>query len=695
MHLISPSIVKRARPKVLVLLVLLGGWTFLWKVPWQPWLTAWPWLRLIVAVLMFSLPGICLQHAVYKGVAASVSRPLTLGFAISVGVTGLLGLLASLGHFSFGFVGGGLFVAGAVGLLMLVIGGVSLPKKRLELTAQMWSLAEVLPVLVAIVLAGRLCWATQIHGDDFTYNAYITHFEHSKGLGFNDIFFDLDRRAITRFWLAFWPLTEAVIAHNSQLHGLELTSIYLGPALAALSLLAVFELSRSVGLSRPSAYVALVAQFASLLLLTYKDQAGTVFFNRLTQDKLVAAFVLAPILFRLVVDFLRGPKWQCLGLLILVGLGLALTHPVILGIACLISAFYALLDLTAFRKVNAAAVLLCALLAIVTLPFALRFADVWSQRIAYKIEDASFDAREASRLEILEDNRFYGVNGGLVRGMPFGVVVAAGFVALLQWRRNPASRYVIASLLVVGSAAVPYTGWLLGLAITPAMLWRVPWLTPFGVGAALLVASAINFLMHKVPQIGRQKTRVTRIVTLSAQLILLMLVGVAYVRPVPARKYLESLAPQEAWAWPRGYDDLTSIGRQLDALIPERAVVVGGDQRTNDFIPSLSTKAEMVVFRHERYTRSLGSFSEEEAANRWDAWSKMVGPDTPAVERMSALMDYQVEFILLREDPPWMQSLVSRFPQRFELVSKSGELHLYQIIPSNSEYSIPLVLDRW
>lgn len=688
MHLISPSIVKRAFPRVLVLLVVLGGWTFLWKVPWQPWLTAWPWLRLIVAMLMFALPGICLQHAVYKGAAASVGRPLTLGVAISVGLTGLLGLLASLGHLSFGFVGGGLFLAGAVGLVVLVVRGVSLPKKRMEVGAQGWAFLSVLPAVVAIVLAGRLCWATQIHGDDFTYNAYITHFEHSKALDFNDIFFGLERRAITRFWLAFWPLTEAVIAHHSQLHGLELTTMYLGPVLAALSLLGVFELARSVSLSRQSAYVALVAQFASVFLLTYKDQAGYVFFNRLTQDKLVAAFVLAPVLFRVVVDFLGGAKGRCLGLLIVVGLGVTFTHPVMLGIVCLISALYGLLHLAASRKVRPVAALLCLLVGIVILPFSLRFCDPMLRDLQFTLEDASLDKREASRLEILEGNRFYGINPELVRGIPFAVAAAAGVLALLQWRRTPASRYLVASLVVVASGVIPYTGWLIGSATASGQLWRIPWLTPFGVGAAFLVDGVVNYVLRRVPETGCGEMRVTRIEALSVQLILLLLVGVAYVRPVPARKYLEALAPRESWAWPPQYHDLLSIGNRLDALIPERAVVVGGDQRTNDLIPSLSAKAEMVVFRYEDYTMRLGSFSEEQAANRWDAWSKMVEPDTPAAERMSALMDYQVEFMLLREDPGWMQSLVSCFPDRFELVSRSGDLRLYQVVLGNSECSV-------
>lgn len=677
--LILPGKRKRAFARVLVLLVLLGGWTFLCKGAWQLWLADWPWIRLVVAVLMFALPGIFLQHFAYKEQPVGVARYLTLGFAISVALTGLLGLVASVAHFSFRFVTGGLFAAGGIGLFALIVKGVSLPKKRIGIRTQAWAIVSVLPALMAIILTARLCSPTDITQDDFTYVAYITHFEHSESLSFNDIFFGLDHQVPSRFWLAFWPLTEAIIAHNSQLHGLELTSIYLGPVLAALCLLGVFEVARAVGLSRRVAYLALVAQFASLSLLTYPDQAGHVFFNRLTEDKVVAAFVLTPVMLRLVVDSLNSSNWHSLALLALVGLGLACTHPTMVVLACLISALYAVLSLATLRRVKRFTLLLCVLVTILMAPFSLRFGTARSRRLPFTLEGVEISPSHTARLEVIEGTVFYGINPASVRDISFGVVVIAGVLALLQRRRNPAARYVLASVALIAGAVVPYTGWLLGLVITPFQLWRVPWLTPFGVSTAFLVSSSLIWALHKRPQIRWDQTRVTRAVSLSAQLLLLLLICLAYVRPTSMRAHLDSTTRVVSWP---PLHDLISIGTRLDVLIPTRAVVVGSDHRTNNFIPGLSAKAEMVVFRNEHQTMAFGGFSEQEVTNRWDAWEEMVGPDTPAVERLSALIDYKVKFVLLRGDPP-MQSLVTRYPERFELVGRSGRLLLYKVVYDN------------
>lgn len=691
--LILPGKGRRAFGKVPVLLVLLGGWTFLCKGAWQLWLADWPWLRLIVAIVMFALPGVCLQHILYDRPRASASRYLTLGFAISVALTGLLGLVASVAHFSFRFVTDGLFAAGGIGLLALVVKGVSLPKKRIGVRTQAWALASVLPALVAIMLAGRLCSRTYPGGDDFTYVAYTTHFEHSEGLSFNEILFGLEHLAPSRLWLMFWPLAEAVIAHESQLHGLELAGVYLGPVLAALSLLAVFEAARSLGFSRQGACLALVAQFSSLLLLTYQNQAGQVFFNRLTEDKVVAAFVMAPVLFRLAVDFLNDPNKHRLVLLVVVGLGLGFTHPVMTGLAFMIVTLYGLFDLGLFRNVRGVALLLCVSGAIVMAFLSVRFAPSGLvPAFPLSLEDAAMGIRAARRLEILQDGRFYGINRELVQGIPFAVVAAAGVLAPFRWRRAAPARYVVSSLALVCAAVVPWTGWLIGLAIHYSQLWRVPWLTPFGVSAAFLVDSLVNFMPRIMPQIRGHEMRATRIMSFSAQLLLLLLVGVAYALSISPIGDLQSLSLE--FGWRPEHQDLICMGNQLDVLIGDGALVVG-DPETNHFIPGLSAKAKVLVFRQERSTMVQGGFRAEEAHNRWVAWQRIVGPDTSRTERMRTIMEYEVEFILLRGDPPWMESLVHGFHERLKLVARSEEYRLYEVVRPAYDYYVPSVQYPW
>jgi hypothetical protein len=130
--------------------------------------------------------------------------------------------------------------------------------------------------------------------------------------------------------------------------------------------------------------------------------------------------------------------------------------------------------------------------------------------------------------------------------------------------------------------------------------------------------------------------------------------------------------------WEHTFDDYAYIGYRLDELISEEAVVIADNERSNRHVPSLSAKANVIVFRKERHTVSLGRLSRQEVIDRMAAWQEMIADDTPSVRRVELFQDHQVEFILLSADRAWMQTLVSDFPERFRLVGSSGKLRLYQ-----------------
>jgi hypothetical protein len=176
--------------------------------------------------------------------------------------------------------------------------------------------------------------------DDTRYGAYLINWQHADRLDFNDVILDVESPINSRFWIAHFPLSEAMLAELSGLAGLEWIGIYLEPLLIMLSLLAVYELGKALELSSRWAAVAVLVQVLILLYLSEGqkwERAGIVFFSRLSLDKSVVAFLLGPIFLRLVVDCYQKTTWKSFVLLLLVGLSMMFTHPTLMGATILVA----------------------------------------------------------------------------------------------------------------------------------------------------------------------------------------------------------------------------------------------------------------------------------------------------------------------------------------------------------------------
>ncbi|NJN43721.1 MAG: hypothetical protein HC806_02600 [Anaerolineae bacterium] len=225
----------------------------------------------------------------------------------------------------------------------------SQPEQPLEKTPSPYWIGFIVAVLVTCI-AARLAIPSLIFEDDFTYNALLNYYQHAPQYTF-EFSEALDRMEIARFWLAFWPLMEAVLSHFSGLHGLLVTGIYIAPALVLISSLALYNLARSLGLGRAGAVLATTAHLFSLLRLTTNGEAGVFFFDRFPEDKSVAVFVLAPMFFRSLVTYLEKNTLRTFILFGLITLSIVWTHPVVLGMSAMIAGLFGLLNVLSTNKI--------------------------------------------------------------------------------------------------------------------------------------------------------------------------------------------------------------------------------------------------------------------------------------------------------------------------------------------------------
>lgn len=684
-------------PRLLLCVAAEGLWFLLWNADWQSALQALPWVRVAVAFALVIAPGALLVPLLGGGArSAGWSRVPVVGLALALALNGVVGLIALLTHQSLIFVMTALWLAGAAALPVVAIRAMpraivvrrspkesssfrSMLSPLLPPMSSRATLAAALLALVATTAAAGLAIGRQLNPDDYGYNAYLTYYRAAPSWGFQEILFGTGQIAAPRQWIAFLPLNQAVIAQLSGVSGFRLLSTFLPPLLVLLSALAVYNLARALGLRASLAFSAVAAQVACLLLAIDQVQVGRAFFNRLAEDKAVVAFILAPVLMSLTVEFLRQPGWRALALTALTGLGMVWTHPTMAGLAYLIAGLYGALDWMLKRRTLPLVSFGAGGLAVLSVPLALRFVDTpYTRKLGSDLSAAQLTNFQQNYLWIIGD-RLYGLNPEVVAGPAFLLVLAAGLAALYGLRGSRAARYLVASLMVLIAGIVPLTGWIIGAAITAPHMDRLPWFTPFGIGVVFLAFQMARAAKRHVPLARRAFTanktaaRLEWIVPLAAAL--LMLVAVARTLPPPNRA-VEALDPAHDES--RRYDDYEALARQLDVLISAQALVVAEDIDLTNVVPALTPKARVLVFRNRRNMWVFGNLEQDEIDRRWEAWKTMSGGDTPNEQRLAALRDNRVNFVLTDTERGWVQLLVDAFPDRFTSRGSFGVIRLYE-----------------
>ena len=653
--------------------------TFMWFYPWQPWVGNLPWVRHIIGISLFLLPGVCIQFFLSDVRAGLRPHHITNGFVVSIMITGVLGMVARITALDFRFVSTGLYLAGVLALIAVVMSkrypqrtGFQFHKKNV------WVLLTALVLIAAGIIAAKISIPSLIYEDDFTYNALLYYYQHADSYTFQ---FDpaLSRLEIARFWIAFWPLVEALLADLSEIDGLLITGIYIAPSLVALSMLAVYSLGRSLGFARGVALFATVAHIASLIRLTQKNQAGVVFFDYLTEDKVVAAFVLAPILFKLAMETLEEPTWRKLVLFTICATAFAFTHPVMLGFACLITGLTGLVSLLRTRRIKPYIMVLLVLVLILVIPFYIRIiegSDVTEFTMTDSLDAGREHKLKPGRLTVLENEMFYGISPGLIKGLPYELLLIAGGIGIFSLKRQKVASLITAAVIVLVLSIYPYTGWIIGYLSSPFQLWRLTWLMPFGIAIAAIVdrgLSLYKLALNILPDrsvfraLRYKQNRKTLETLISFCLTLVIFGGTIYILPwAKGNLGFGGRKPGfELW-----YEDYIEIAGVLKYLDIDGDIIVGGpDRSTNDIIPSISQDVHLVSFRNERggYTAPI--------------WEAMVAENTPTLDRMNLYREYQLKYLLIRENPQWVDDLLDTHPDNFELIHANRKLRLFEFNP--------------
>lgn len=627
-------------------------------------------MKLIIAIALFIVPGVLLYLFLQLGLGddpvfvGSIGF-LPVGFALSVTIIALIGLAGRLLGFSFIIVKILYVIVGLILWLAVYVFG----KYH---TPHMWELKRIFgdilgnfPLVSALVISVLMMFNGHLFFiDDFTYLAYLTNWQHSPRLNFNNIIHQIDVLEIERFWLALYPMGQALISDLSGVPGILLFSNYLEPLLAVIAVIACYWFGRVLGFSKRAAGFAVLIQ-VSLYTWMMGEQwpVGFWYFFNLAEDKVSAVFLLSPVFFVFVLNLTQSPSLKNFLLALFSGIGLTLTHPVILFFACLISAGLGLFALLVRKAGWRGFISMALVLTILVMPYVvIRFYN-YSASAGFTANAKSVaSSYEVEKYTRVVNDIFYGLNpevlkffdlppeidGGnifqIFRTFPFVLTSLAGVWSLLNLKRGQLSWYVAVCVLLIAFATIPYTGWILGFFSNARLISRAAWFSPLGFAGVLLLLEIIDWFKtsrltsgfyrgfsKKLP--GGGYVILSLLLFFSAPMILL-----SSLPRIP--HYFQSLDRAR---------QLATVGDYIDQNSNPPVTSIAIDYMDIQMLPGVSAHTSIISYREEKDDNGHNFFmSPDEIHHRMYASNtiRSLEGTIPCEERRSLMEEFDVRYVV-------------------------------------------------
>ncbi len=641
--------------------ILVMVWVLFWLLPWAIWLDTLPWLRCGISLFLFIIPGMILS-LLLVGEQFTLLTHFISGLALSVFGVGALGFTGRIFHWPFQYVKILFALSGLIAVLFILRYSVSM--RPLYKSSRLSGKTFIL-LLFMIVFGILANIPFRLSTDDFSFVAYLTNWQHAQQLGFREVFYGTGTANSLRFWLGMFPMSLALLAEISHLHGLLMIGIYLEPFLVMVAIVSIYVLYEDLLSSQDQAIIATLFQFVFLFLLRQVYQPGFMLLTRPSDDKVFAAFILAPVFFLSIRYFLKSFHWRSGLFFLLVGFSLALTHPIILAYSVFIAGLYATIEILIRKKYTKIWTFSFLLILIIGPSASLRFIDdAWVARSILRLEPTvdmqnTFTlnaAREESDtvdtlVTAVEGTPFYGFNLERIQivlnripdnpllvfsSWSYLWVLGAGFLwSLFNLRKNDAAPFVVAASLLVLLCVIPYTGWLVGYFVSARMLWRSPWLLPIGLISFILLREFFSVLESRVLAHGRFRGRAKNLLYIWIPIAcLLLMTG------------LHEFFFQHQWLQKeslKGYQNsliaLAELGNYLDDNVGEVERFVARPGLMN-YLPGLSAKSKVVLFRFKEWAPYPINEGEITSLVSND-------PSITMDQRIQILHKYNVQYILV------------------------------------------------
>lgn len=687
------TLIAKRKNQILIFTIL---WVFLWFIPWGKslYIETNIYFNFILglvyvtlALILFILPGALLYLLLTEQSDTHYFLGIIpVGFSFSVMLIGAIGLFGRLAGVSFDTVKFFFFLIGLIQLIIFLRKNTLIDITFISQFRQAAASRQVL--IFAICLSFFLAFNDLLFFiDDTTYLAYLTNWQHSEQLGFQNIIHEPSVLELERFWLAMYPMGQAILSDLSGIPGILLFSNYLELLLVPLAVLTAYWIARVLGFSVTAASISVLIQVSLYSWMIGRHwPVGTWFYNSIAEDKVSAVFHLAPVFFAYVLKYIQTTSWKNLLLSLFAGIALTLTHPVSLFFTCVMALGFTLLGYV-LQKIKlyqfVAILLMCAFL---MSPYLVIRLVNFSSQTAFTAGTTSSGgaAFELDRYTNVVSDVFYGLNPqGLLfvdfeagflyqafRYTPVLIAVLALVLSFMNLRKGQKYWYIFSSALLVFLVTIPYSGWIFGYFTDARLIYRASWFSPIGLGAVIILQAI--FASSERMQALRRFYSPFRLFSLTFVFVLPILIFMNLSR-IPA--FFLTLERNS---------QLAELGAIIDNEAKGQSVSTALDYADTLLLPGISAKTILISFREEKLDNGHNHYlTEAEIEERIYASNAIRSLDTDemaSIERCKYISEFEVQFVIAnKEDAGLYMDLVRQCGMTIEKIYQAKDKTLLQI----------------
>ena len=635
-----------------------------------------PWLRIIVGLLVFILPGAYLFILAPARDEWDLIDCIGYGFSFSVALITVLGLITRTLALHIDTVEFIWYTLAILGFAAVLYRRRRLPAIDLQLRAPVIAILAVIFILVALY-AHTSFFAADMSKDQYRHHTAVNGFLRDEPLGWAEPYYESGNSIADRMYLTYWVLAQALVVEISGVP-IALTRYLINSFAMVMSVVAMYVFARNLGHGRRTSllYVCL-GLLAYSLLAEFTGQPGSQFYYRPLLDKVVAAFALAPVAI--------SSAWLCAktgSVRAYFGFALSFTaavsvHAISGGFAAAIIGLFCVIRLLTDRAKWRGSLKLLALLILLFLPtilVRLNTADTTIYNFDAMPADVGDDVYVYDAVNPFDGgNKLYAIHSNLAGATTY-LLIAFALLAIVARRLDARSQLILAYVLTIGIGLMPYTAWIYSRLVSFYHIDRVLWLMPYGYVLGFVLDTGYSALVRALPA----GSRLTGWLGSERRLYLLL----AVILLVTAQRHQVSSRvdlSRDIASATSGETEMLEIAEYLDAHHDERVWIAASDEY-RELILGMHWKVISLSRFSPKRMSYYSNLPVAEMRIQRESNFRLYKADVPVEEKLAIVDRYGIDYLLFPKGYAWMvDALYQMDKQRYELVYSGETLRLVRV----------------
>ena len=635
-----------------------------------------PWLRIIVGLLVFLLPGAYLFVLVPVRDSWDLIDVAGYGFAFSVALITLLGLITRTLALSIETVEFIWHVLALLGFAAVLRRTRSAPALEWKISSSDLVIAAVAAALVALYAYSSF-FAVSTTDDQNRHHVAVNGFLRDDPLGWSEPYFETGSPIADRMYLTYWVLAQALVVEISGVPIL-LARYFINPFAMMLTVAGMYIFARNLRHGRKTSLVYVVlGLLAYSLVMDLGPQAGSQFFVRALLDKVLAAFTLAPLAVSSAYQFAVSRDRRALFAFLLTMFAAVFAHSILGGFAAVIIGIWCLIRLITEAEARGNAIQL-GLLALLIMAPALLLRLSTAERTIYNFTEVSDDADsrvyvfDASN-PLFDGSKFFAIHSRTAGDLTY-ILMALTLLAAVARRLDSRSKLMLAYALAVCVGLLPYTAWIYGRLVSIAHVSRVLWLIPYGYLLGFALETGYGILRRLIPAAHQLPRRLGYERALALLAVLALPVTLYFLHSNERVSFSRDIVDAT-----RGEAELLEIADYIDSH-HEGRVWVAASMETRNLAITLHWKViGLSRFSPERMSY-YSNLPIEQAVMQTRDNELLFQADVSVERKLSIIARYGIDYLLFPKGYAWMvDALYQTDKERFELVYSGETMRLVRV----------------